>query len=330
MQHARWLGLPVALAVLALWPVAASAGCTSTDPLQARDLPSRIASVACREHALWFQPFIDAQGRLASTTVAEAEDTRLADGSTPAWLRVVDYWQGSGLLGSMAFAPGASTCAYARRGGGPIPGCRTFVVDKPWSAAFMSYVMVQAGVPGFRPSPGHVDYVREAYQRPESSPYTAQDPRTARPEVGDLLCYVRGTGAGADSHPALSAWFTRNPGASLAMHCEVVVQAGRGGQAHLIGGNVLQAVTMRILPLNRDGRFWGLPQGDTANCSPANPAACDFNRKHWATLLKLKPGLPMGPSRAFVPQAAPLPQACCVNCVVGSGVPRCSAPATGD
>ena len=329
MRQAAWWSWVTALALSGAWSSAAEAGCLSTDPAQARDLPSRIAAVACREHALWYQPFIDADGRLVSTAVYEAEDTRLNDGATPAWLRVVDYWQGSGLMGAMSFAPGASTCAYARRGSGPVPGCRTFVIDKPWSAAFMSYVMVQSGVPGFRASPAHVDYVRDAYLRPESSPYLAEDPRTARPAVGDLLCYARGGGAGADSHPALSSWFARNPGGSLAMHCDVVVDAGSDGNAYLIGGNLLQSVTMRILPLNRSGQFWGLPQGDSTYCSPLNREACSFNRQQWTTLLKRKPGLPMRGMPSLSPQAPPS-QACCVHCVVGSGVPRCATPATGD
>src|SRR3546814_7788226 len=61
-------------------------------------LAARIAAIACRENALWFSPFIDAQGRLASITVSEAETARLGDGATPAWKRVADYWRGSGLL----------------------------------------------------------------------------------------------------------------------------------------------------------------------------------------------------------------------------------------
>ena len=54
----------------------------------APDVATRIAAVACSEHMLWYRPFIDAQGRLASASVAEAENTGLDDGGTPAWLRV--------------------------------------------------------------------------------------------------------------------------------------------------------------------------------------------------------------------------------------------------
>jgi hypothetical protein len=131
--------------------------CVAPTPMGGNSLPGRIAAVACRESALWYRPFIDVNGRLASMSVAEAETSRLSDGITPAWKRVADYWRGSGLLSQMASFPGASECAYASNDGYPSPACRAFLIDRPWSAAFVSYVMTQAGVPGFRPSPSHVD-----------------------------------------------------------------------------------------------------------------------------------------------------------------------------
>ncbi|HWS78807.1 MAG TPA: hypothetical protein VN205_10595, partial [Thermomonas sp.] len=95
-----------------------------------------------------------------------------------------------------------------------------------------------------------------------------------------------------------------------------------------------QTVTMRTLNLNAGGRFWGLPQrvDGEVECSPDAPAACDCNRQDWAVLLRLKPQAqlaqlgPVAPP-SFMPSAVPQ-QACCVNCVVGSGVPRCPAPGT--
>ncbi len=86
---------------------------------------------------------------------------------------------------------------------------------------------------------------------------------------------------------------------------------------------------MRVLNLNAAGRFWSLPrrsEGDPA-CSPEAPSACDFNRQDWAVLLQLKPQdalAKLGPVEAprWLP-SPPVQQACCVNCVVGSGVPRC-------
>src|SRR5690606_24381274 len=68
----------------------------------------KIAAIACRENTLWYTPFIDADGRLASITVSEGETMALSDGYTPAWKRVADYWRDSGLMGQMASFPGAT------------------------------------------------------------------------------------------------------------------------------------------------------------------------------------------------------------------------------
>ena len=70
--------------------------------------------------------------------------------------------------------------------------CRAFLIDNPWSAAFISWVMVQSGVPGFNTSPRHIDYIRAAYQGgPSGVPYRLVDPATAKPAPGDLLCFLR-------------------------------------------------------------------------------------------------------------------------------------------
>jgi hypothetical protein len=288
-------------------------------------LAARIAAIACRENSLWYSPFIDARGRLASITVSEAETARLGDGVTPAWKRVADYWRGSGLLWGMTGSAGASECGHATNEGYPSPGCRAFLVDKPWSAAFVSYVMVQAGVPGFRPSASHVDYVRDAYLHPESSPYTFADPDTVAPAPGDLLCYVRGASPVA-GYAGLMAFLDADAGGGLAMHCDIAVAASPArDKLYLVGGNVLQGVTLRTLPLNRNGLFWALPRGSNLGCAPGNEAACNLNRQNWAALLKLKP---LQPLRNALPPSTPAGQ-CCVNCVVGSGVPRCPAQGGG-
>src|SRR6185312_1201327 len=72
--------------------LARAAGCVSAQPAGTGMQAARIAALACRENALWYSPFIDANGRLASNTVSEAEGARLGDGATPAWMRVVEYW----------------------------------------------------------------------------------------------------------------------------------------------------------------------------------------------------------------------------------------------
>lgn len=299
------------------------------------DPATRVAAVACNEYMIWYRPFIDRNGRLASGTVMESETRLLGDSVSPAWRRVAGYWQESGLLRRMGGFAGASDCAYAAGGSGNSPGCRTFIIDNAWSATFISWVMARAALPGFRGSASHIDYVRAAYQRADTNAYQYLDPVHARPASGDLLCYVRGA-QGALGYAGLLGVVER--GGGLNMHCEIVVAANPGNDstAYLVGGNVQQGVSMRLLPLNRNGEFWSLPQrvDGGAPCSPDNAEACNFNRQDWAVLLKLKSPAALAQLPAAVPPATsimpqtPSAPTCCINCVVGSGVPRCPQAGT--
>ncbi|MGV8921924.1 MAG: DUF2272 domain-containing protein [Thermomonas sp.] len=300
------------------------------------DIATRIAAVACHEHMDWYRPFIDSDGRLASSTVVEAESTDLQSGAGPAWLRVAAYWRDAGLLQQMGGRQGATECAYASPTGGmPAQACRAFVVDQPWSAAFISWTMQRAGVPGFLSSASHFDYVRAARSNPQGSPYLFLDPQATVPAAGDMLCYVRTNRV--YGHAGLAEAI--DGGAKgLRMHCDIVVATNPGGgsRAYLVGGNVQQAVTMRVLNVNATGRFWNLPmrsQGDVS-CSPDAPAACNFNRQDWAVLLKLKPQAQlalMPPARMLPPPRVPVGQpTCCVRCVLGAvpEIPRCPVDGT--
>ena len=276
----------------------------------------RIVAVALREHAMWYQPFIDANGRLASYRVSEAENSLLADG-TEAWQRVLGYWRNSGTLYEMAQSniAGAYSCQFPSGFAQGKAECRTFIVDNAWSAAFVSYVMVQARVPGFRASPRHYDYIRQAFNADSGGPYYYADPATQIAEPGDMLCFVRGSGS-VYGYEGLTAQLNRN-GGSLASHCDIVV--GRDRELRTIGGNVLNGVTMRKLKLDVQGRvvlprpvsMSGYEDGDSggysAACSPSNEAACDFNRQNWAVLLKLKPGAnyPTTATGSPAPQSPP-------------------------
>lgn len=324
-----WLGL------LAASGLARAQQCPS-DPGPGGAQAARIAAIACAENLLWHGPFLDAQGRLARFTVAEGEQAVLADGSTPAWRRVAAYWREAGLAAAMGAQPGGSACLAATESAMPPATCRVFLLDHPWSAAFVSWVMTRAALPGFRPSPSHVDYVRDAWRG--TGPYTFADPDAVAPAVGDLLCYVRGNGV-PFGHGGLRRFFAAGNG-SLAMHCDIAIAASRdGAYLYFVGGNVLQGVTLRQLPLNRRGLLWSLPRGRADACAPGNESGCGFNRQDWAVLLKLRPPAelaalaPAAPpslpaTTAPGPAAAPM-QRCCVACIVGSGVPRCPAPVPG-
>lgn len=324
---ASWLALALPI------PAAAADPCPLLRAQTASPVvATRIAAAACEEHQLWYRPFIDLDGHYAGSRVREAETGLLANGQ-PAWLRVVEYWRGSGLLGSAAGRPGASDCRYAGMSQYVSPSCRAFVVDTPWSAAFVSWVMRRAQVPGFNGSASHVNYVRDAYRDPSGNAYQVANPASARPQPGDLLCYVR-VASRIYGFGGLAGLLSGNE-AGLGMHCDIVVAADpdNDGIAYLVGGNVLDGVTMRLLRLTPGGQFADLPMRSAGApaCSPDAPSACNASRQDWAVLLQLRPGaqlarLPAPPM--LVPSGSPQPQAspqCCVNCVVGSGVPRCPA-----
>src|SRR3546814_19780987 len=90
---------------------------------------------------------------------------------------------------------------------------------------------------------------------------------------------------------------------------------------------------MRLLRLTPGGQFADLPMRSPGApaCSPDAPSACNASRQDWAVLLQLKPtqplallppAMPMAPTTMSQPQPQP---PCCLNCVVGTGIPRCPA-----
>ena len=306
-------GLLAACLEMAPGPATAARVCERI-PQSPPSYASRIATVACAENSLWYSPFIDEQGRLASLSVAETERVRLQDGATLAWQRVAEYWKGSGLLAQMSYFPGANDCSYGDTQHLRAASCRAFLTDTPWSAAFVSFVMNRAGLPGFTASASHIDFIRDAYANP-GSPYALQDPDISTPGPGDLLCFRRG---GTPIGPqGLREMLASNSAEGMNMHCDIVVAANTGGDGklYLVGGNVLQGVTMRVLPLNRSGMIWGLPRkaSNPVDCQPGNAAACSFNRQDWVAMLKLKP-LPAPTGPLPLPGTQPQSQECCTQC----------------
>lgn len=213
----RRMLLPACL-LLAAAPLSAAAA-------EACDVPPRfglsplavaIRNTACNEHRLWYRPFIDREGRAASLSVTEAESDHLADNGLIAWQRVAGYWRNSGTLNAMGSIAGASSCLAPLGTRYTDSDCRAFLIDNPWSAAFISWVMVQSGVPGFNTSPRHIDYIRAAYQGgPSGVPYRLVDPATANPHRA-TCCASCATAAPRSAtavwcrHWAMARWATGN------------------------------------------------------------------------------------------------------------------------
>ncbi|MBO9715992.1 MAG: DUF2272 domain-containing protein [Pseudoxanthomonas sp.] len=254
-----------ALALLALAASAAGTAHAAQGGVEVCDLPPRfgieataaaIIRIACDEHRLWTRPFIEADGRVAWLGVTEGERIALADDYTPAWQRVAKYWRESGTLSAMGSTAGAASCLYPGTTREAVSDCRAFIIDNPWSAAFVSWVMMRAPLPEFFRSPRHMDYIARAWRNPELSPYLYMDPFTGRPVPGDLLCFLRADDQGRGT-AGLRAGLSGNGPLPAYSHCDIVVAANVGGDRtlYLVGGNVLNTVMMRKLPLDASGRL---------------------------------------------------------------------------
>lgn len=122
--------------------------------------------------------------------------------------------------------------------------------DKPWSAAFISWVMAEAGASAdeMPASATHAGYLRAAISHAGSGGHWRPYPPTDyAPQPGDLICATR---AGQKV-----AQFDDVPtGATL--HCDIVV-AVRPGELDSVGGNVRNSVTKSVRRLGPDGRLSG-------------------------------------------------------------------------
>ena len=294
-------------------PAMAAEACDIPPRYGVSEVAKAVVAAACGEHRLWYRPFIDRDGRIASLGVTEAENEHLADNGLIAWQRVAGYWRESATLGPMGAIAGASSCAQPAGNRYTDSDCRAFLIDNPWSAAFISWVMTRAAVPGFARSPRHIDYIRAAYQGGSNGmPYRLADPGSEKPAPGDMLCFLRDRSSTLNYSGLIQALGSGRAG-NWKSHCEIVVSANMGGDRtlYLIGGNVANSVVMRKLMLDRTGLI-ELTKANAGsagaapieqNCSPGHEEECNLNRQDWAALLKLTA---TNPAPAFN-STAPLP-----------------------
>ena len=136
------------------------------------------------------------------------------------------------------------------------PGGNEVSWVEPWSAAFISWVMCEAGLGDpaqFARSAAHISYIDQAIQArdamaPEAA-YVAYDAGEAPINPGDLLCNSRDGTQYRNLADARQAF-----GSNAATHCDVVVKLDeRKRRLLVIGGNVLSSVSLTILPLRQDG-----------------------------------------------------------------------------
>jgi len=166
--------------------------------------------------------------------------------------RVLAYWRA--VEGEGRAAIDRNRGRYAALLG--LPGTAGGLWSEPaWSAAFVSYVMRNAGVDEreFPSSAAHAFYIdgmlADAMAYPAQAPFVPHDIGAYAPQPGDLVCADR-------SRRALANWRDRlaERGQFRPMHCDIVVSAGPG-EVQAVGGNIADAVTLSVFAADASGRL---------------------------------------------------------------------------
>jgi hypothetical protein len=327
------------------------ARCDATAAKPPGDLGQRIAQTAIEEFTRFGGHQIDSNGRLFHFGLTEAEHEEDDGGDRPShldhlgWWQVMRYWRA--LFGtdptdkievrgyrdaststehSQAAAVLRTSAAELLRAAEGVAdpetrevlreaAMRGAILDTPWSAAFISYVIRQSGVPAdaFRFSNAHRTYIYDAFATSAAEAtdtagsrlYRACPLTTTRPRAGDVVCQQREPALVDASEESVlerirtdlaSGTETRSIRRS---HCEVVAYVDAPARKmYSIGGNVNQAVTARKLNLRRNMKFstaqggcggpghWTLPQAPTEAAHASGK--CSLNDKKWFVLLQLR------------------------------------------
>ncbi len=197
---------------------------------------------------------------------------------------------------------------------------RSAIVDTSWSAAFISYVIRQAGVTPnlFQFSNAHRAYIYDAFatsaaevaktdgKTDDAHIYRACPLGSTKIRIGDMICTQRESKLADMSDAAvrerIRGELAGDPAARSVRrtHCEVVAYVDAGARkVYSIGGNVNQAVAVRKMNLRRDLKFsagqgercggpghWTLPAASGE--APPVEGKCSLNDKKWFVLLQLR------------------------------------------
>jgi hypothetical protein len=329
--------------------------CNATAVKPSSELGRRIAQTAIHELTLFDGHRIDSNGRLFHFGLTEAEHEEEEGGSQQAnpgylgWQQVMKYWRalyGSnapeklevrGYRDASAFTEEVKTAALLRTTAARLlraadaesdpaereilreAALRAAIIDTPWSAAFISFVIKQSGAAAdaFAFSNAHRTYIYDAFAtsaaeldgKTDGRLYRACPAATTKPRIGDLLCQLREPLLADVSDQAVRERIRVELNSGIGVrsvrrtHCEVVAHIdARMHKMYAIGGNINQSVAARQLRLRRDLRFpvmqkgycggagrWTLPgsSGQAAH-GPGPTDKCSLNDKRWFVLLQLR------------------------------------------
>ena len=325
--------------------------CNATAARPASELGRRIAQIARDEFNIFDGHRIDSNGRLFRFGLTEAEHEEDDGGGLQAvvghlgWWRVMKYWRAlygedtgnmlevRGSRDASTSTSDAQAATLLRASAAELhkeadkasdPAVREFlreaamraaITDTSWSAAFVSYVVKQAGATAkaFRFANAHRAYIYDAFATSVAETTNAASegiyracPLATKPRVGDLICNQRerkfADASDAAVRERVREDLAGDPGARSIWrtHCEVVVYVDAGARkVYTVGGNVNQSVTARKMNLRGDLKFsavqkghcggggaWTLP--DASGEAPRGKARCSLNDKKWFVLLQLR------------------------------------------
>jgi hypothetical protein len=332
------------------------ATCDATAAKPASELGRRIAQIAIDELTRFGGHRIDSNGRLFRFGLTEAEHEEESGGGRPThlghlgWWQVMKYWralfgdefadklEARGYRDASTATQDTQDAALLRTNAAQLlrlaedvsdpaareilreAALRAAIIDTPWSAAFVSYVIRQAGVAGnaFTFANAHRVYIYDAFATSAAELnneagdrlYRACPLTATRPRVGDLICFQREPALADATDKAVRERIRAelDSGAEARSvrrtHCEVVVYIDAPARKmYAIGGNVEQSVTVKKLNLRTRGlKFsapqkgscggpghWTLPQPSAdMPRAPGQRSKCSLNDKKWFVLLQLR------------------------------------------
>jgi hypothetical protein len=334
---------------------AVQATCNATAARPPSELGRRIAQTAIEEFTRFGGHQIDSNGRLFRFGLTEAEHEQEDGGGRQAgigrlgWWQVMKYWRAldgedaaarlevRGYRDASTSTDETQAAALLRTDAARLlhaadgvsdpaareilreAALRAAIVDTPWSAAFVSYVIRRSGVAAnaFRFANAHRFYIYDAFATSAAELtneagdrlYRACPVATTKPRPGDLICHQREPALAALSDMAvrerIRAEVADGSGARSVRrtHCEVVAYVDRAARKlYVISGNVNQAVSARKLNLKRDLKLsaaqkghcggtghWTLPQPSADALRTLHGAnTCSLNDRKWFVLLQLR------------------------------------------
>jgi hypothetical protein len=330
---------------------AVQARCDATVAKPPGKIGQRIASAAIEEFSRFGGHKIDSTGRLFHFGLTEAEHEEDDGGDRPSrldhlgWWQVMRYWRAlyasdptdkievrgyrdaststQETQNADVLRPSAADLLHAVEGVAD-PAIRVVlreailrgaISDTPWSAAFISYVVRQAGAgpDSFKFANAHRIYIYDAFAASQAEQtneagdriYRACPLTTTKPRAGDMVCQQREPSLVDASEESVREKIRADlaGGGTPSIrrtHCEVVAFVDEPARKlYSIGGNVNQAVTARKLNLRRNMKFsasqkgycggpghWTLPQPSAE--TPHGPEKCSLNDRKWFVLLQVR------------------------------------------